>query len=130
VNKVQEVAVPLAAWQHACSRLQKQHMMASIRGNSSSSGVGGKDDTDDGRFCATCKLCQAELRRLQEAQEQQEDAVDGSSSSSGCTVDPVDTADPFMMRRLVWRLLGSIKPSARRLWAADNGMCPHAENPQ
>jgi uncharacterized Zn finger protein (UPF0148 family) len=88
----------------------------------------------DGRFCPTCKLCQAELRRHREQQEQEQEQQDSvrssSSSSSRSAAAALDTSDPFMMRRLVWGLLGAIKPSARRLWAAEKGMCPHADNTQ
>jgi hypothetical protein len=132
VHKAQEVTVPLAAWQHECTRNQQAQMVACIMsGSSSSSGVGtqGGDAAGDGCFCATCKLCQAELRRQQERQEQQQES-DYSSSSSGSSAAPVDPADPFMWRRMLWGLLGSIKPSARRLWAAEKGMCPHADNKQ
>jgi hypothetical protein len=37
---------------------------------------------------------------------------------------PVPWSDPFMMRRLLWDLLGKLKPTAQA-WFMDHGMCPH-----
>jgi hypothetical protein len=100
-------------------------------GSSSTSGSGGSSsgtvaETDaDGSFCGSCKLCQEELQQQQQ-QQQQRASAKRSSSSAGAQ--PLDTADPFMWRRLMWGLLGRIKPSARKLYAAEKHMCPHTSN--
>jgi hypothetical protein len=39
---------------------------------------------------------------------------------------PVPWDCPFKFRRLVWRLLGRLKPSSLRFWAEREHMCAHA----
>jgi hypothetical protein len=41
---------------------------------------------------------------------------------------PVPWSDPFMMRRLLWDLLGKLKPTAQA-WFRQYGMCPHDSTP-
>jgi hypothetical protein len=48
-----------------------------------------------------------------------------SSSSSGYSGFPVPWSDAFMMRRLLWDLLGRIKPTAQKWFKTHARMCPH-----
>jgi hypothetical protein len=38
---------------------------------------------------------------------------------------PVSWSDPCLMRRLLWELLGKLKPSAQQWFKHHTGMCPH-----
>jgi len=50
-----------------------------------------------------------------------------SSGSSGLYGQfPVSWSDPFMMRRLLWDLLGKIKPTAQAWFKKHARMCPHS----
>ncbi|WIA41743.1 hypothetical protein OEZ86_009086 [Tetradesmus obliquus] len=100
-------------------QFQQRYRLDSSSSSSSSDGAA----VDDESFRAGCKLCQ-----LEKQQQQQQHASAGSSSSSSTAEQPGDAADPFMWRRLMWRLAGRIKPTAQRLFAADRGMCPHSDN--
>jgi hypothetical protein len=67
-----------------------------------------------------CPLCQTELE-----QQQQQHPAGGSSSSSSSSVSvPYD--DPFLWRRLLWRLLGKVSPEAQAFHAHYLNMCPHS----
>ncbi|KAF6253356.1 hypothetical protein COO60DRAFT_427608 [Scenedesmus sp. NREL 46B-D3] len=128
-SKAVEVTAPLSAWIDASTRRHKKLLLAGLtseaRAAGSSSGGSAKDAAGDGRFCASCKLCRAELQLQQ--QQQHASAGRSSSSSSSCAPSPVSTDDPFMWRRLIWGLMGRVKPAARRLYAAEKGMCPHSD---
>ncbi|WIA21453.1 hypothetical protein OEZ85_000661 [Tetradesmus obliquus] len=123
-----EVGGPLETHLKASNSQQMHQAFSSLSlgaalgaaGSSSSSSSDGAA-VDDASFRAGCKLCQ-----LEKQQQQQQHASAGSSSSTA--EQPGDAADPFMWRRLLWRLVGRIKPTARRLFAAEKGMCPHSDN--
>jgi hypothetical protein len=121
------VAKPLDNHHEACINQQKQQALDSLTlrlagGSSSSNSTGAA--SDDGCFNASCTLCQLEKRQQQEQQR----ASAGSSSNSSSAAARVDVGDPFMWRRLMWGLFGRVKPSAQRLYAAEQGMCPHSDS--
>ena len=88
-----------------------------------------------------CSLC----RQEQQQQQQQQHANTGAASRGvGSSIDDsrrsvgdcsnasnpytswaVPYDDPYMFRRLLWRLLGKLSPAAQTLYSQHAGMCPH-----
>ena len=71
-----------------------------------------------------CSICQEELQQQQSASQP---ASSGSSSRASSPYGswPVAYDDPFLWRRLMWRLLGKLSPEAQAFYAQYLGMCPH-----
>jgi hypothetical protein len=65
-----------------------------------------------------CRLCREEQQKAQ-------CQPDSSSSSRGMRY-PVPYDDPFLLRRLLWRLLGKLSPEAQSFLHAR--MCPHCDD--
>jgi len=84
-----------------------------------------------------CKLCKKEAASLAAAgclhssskAAERLAGRDNSSNSSGSSglygQFPVSWSDPFMMRRLLWDLLGKVKPTAQAWFKKHARMCPH-----
>jgi len=75
-----------------------------------------------------CLLCAAEEAVGGPAQLGRSTNSSSSSSSGSAGLYgqfPVSWSDPFMMRRLLWDLLGKIKPTAQAWFKKHTRLCPH-----
>jgi hypothetical protein len=103
---------------------------ANASNSSSSSKTGGSGKSPE------CLLCIAEAKAAKVLSEcHLSSSNDGGSSSSGGSSSPAAAglygslpaswSDPFMMRRLLWDLLGKLKPTAQAWFRQYADMCPH-----
>jgi hypothetical protein len=70
-----------------------------------------------------CLLCKSEAEAGGVRGEHRQSS--SSSSSRGYSGFPAGWSEPFMMRHLLWDLLGRIKPTAQQWFATHAHMCPH-----
>jgi hypothetical protein len=111
---------------------------AGAKGSSSSSSKEEDEDSDQPEPC--CPVCKAEAAGQTAIQLFKSHTSSSSSSSTSSTSPgsssqqaaaglygalPVPWSDPFMMRRLLWDLLGKLKPTAQAWFREHWFMCPH-----
>lgn len=71
-----------------------------------------------------CPVCIQELQHQQQ-QQGQTCPKHPNSSKGPYSSWPVPYDDPFIWRRLIWRLLGKVSPGAQAFYAQYLNMCPH-----
>lgn len=108
----------------ACPQSGSAGQEDSSRSRSSSQGAAHWPSNGPCDWHPDCRLCREEQ---QKGQRQPDSSTSSSSSSQGLCF-PVPYDDPFLMRRLLWRLLGKLSPEAQAYLAKHARMCPHCDD--
>jgi hypothetical protein len=104
---------------------------AAAKAKGSSKGAELADNKDPELSCPVCKAEEAGQPSIQlmEAHSSSSNSSSGSTGSQAAAglygSLPVSWSDPFMMRRLLWDLLGKLKPTAQAWFREHFNMCPH-----
>jgi hypothetical protein len=97
--------------------------------NSSNGGSSGEGDKQQPLECLICAAEAAAAQLLSSSSGSSSSRQAAGAAGGGLYSNlPVSWSDPCLMRRLLWELLGKLKPTAQQWFKQHARMCPHRGN--